>query len=73
MIRDPSDGSVKTPEEISPKANQINAVNAKRRSNEITSGLAPIDKDHANEAARLKRSREWLEEYRRRKACTGQQ
>ncbi|GEC56795.1 hypothetical protein BEL01nite_58380 [Bradyrhizobium elkanii] len=72
MIRDPSDGSVKTPEEISPDANDINAVSAKRRSKEITSGLAPIDKDHANEAARLKRSREWLEEYQKRSKCTGQ-
>ena len=59
MIRDPSDGSVREP-----KKPDLGIP---------TSGLAPIDKDQANEAARLKRLREWLEEYRMRKASTGQQ
>lgn len=69
MIRDPSDGSIKTPEEVSPTANEINAVIAKTRSKEITSGLAPLDKDHANEAAKLKRSREWIVEYHKRRGA----
>ena len=58
MIRDPSDGTVREP-----KKPDIGIP---------TSGLAPPDKDQANEAARLKRSREWLEEYHRRSKCTGQ-
>lgn len=55
MIRDPSDGSVREPK--------------KPDLGMPTSGLAPIDKDQANEAARLKRSREWLEEYYKRRGA----
>jgi hypothetical protein len=63
MIRDPSDGSKREAKEINPGANEINSIAAKRRSKEITSGLPPITKDQANEADRLKRSREWLKDY----------
>jgi hypothetical protein len=65
MIRDPSDGSVRTPE---PRASgrQSGSVPLKPA---MPSGLAPPDKDQANEAARLKRSREWLEEYYKRRGA----
>lgn len=53
MIRDPSDGSVREP-----KKADIGMP---------TSGLAPLEKDHTNEAARLKASREWLEDYHKRR------
>lgn len=56
MIRDPSDGTVREP-----KKPDIGIP---------TSGLALPDKDQINEAARLKRSREWLENWKR-KACAG--
>ncbi|BBB99385.1 hypothetical protein [Bradyrhizobium elkanii] len=55
MIRDPSDGTVREP-----KKPDIGIP---------TSGLAPPDKDQINEAARLKRSREWLEEYYKRRGA----
>lgn len=56
MIRDPSDGSIK---EISPTANEINAVGAKTAPEEITSGLREQNQN-SDYLARLQRSREWL-------------
>lgn len=69
MIRDPSDGSVK---EITPQANEIKDMPAKKLSEGITdsgpvidtstSGL-PITKAKADYLARLEKSRQWLKEY----------
>lgn len=60
MIRDPSDGSVK---EITPDANEINTVPAKKLPEGITSGL-PFGSTKPENIARLERSREWLRKYR---------
>jgi hypothetical protein len=62
MIRDPSDGSMRTAEGINPTANEINTIVAKTRSKEITSGL-PFTKAKAEYLARLEWSRGWLKNY----------
>lgn len=64
MIRDPSDGSVRAPKEITLQVNEINDLIVEKPSGEITSGLAP---DHSNRAARLQKSREWLRNYHQEK------
>jgi len=60
MIRDPSDGSVREP---LPPASGSNPGSAPRKG-AMTTGLPPLDKDQ-NDASRLKRSREQLENYKR--------
>lgn len=68
MIRDPSDGSVRE-KPVDEKASLEAAMDDKAKRikdlmSSTTSGLAPLDKDQ-NDAARLKRSREQLENYKR--------
>jgi len=60
MIRDPSDGSVR---DVPSKTVREQPGTAPSRLSP-QSGLAPLDKDQ-NDAARLKRSREQLENYKR--------
>lgn len=63
MIRDPSDGSVK---EITPEANEINAVAPKPAPKGIDTGIRQPTRTDAQE--RLERSREWLKDYQERKS-----
>lgn len=64
MIRDPSDGSVK---EITPYANEINAVSPKTLSKEIASGL-PTGSTKPEQIARLEESRRWVRDYHAKKS-----
>ncbi|MGW1422708.1 hypothetical protein ACWAT4_21640 [Bradyrhizobium manausense] len=59
MIRDPSDGSVR--EEITPQANQINAVAPKTPPEGISGLRAASPKDKYQ--ARLEWSRGWMKAY----------
>lgn len=65
MIRDPSDGTVKSVVGI-PATEDASKLSAPMPVSEpdITSALAPLPKD-AKERARLKDSREWLAQYRK--------
>jgi len=65
MIRDPSDGSVREPTKSAPEG--LRSLNSGEIGPSVTldcsgadTGLAPLEKDRAE---RLKRSREWLENY----------
>jgi hypothetical protein len=64
MIRDPSDGSVK---EITPEANEINLLAAKKASEEITTSGLPTASTRPQMIAKLEKSREWLKNYHERK------
>jgi hypothetical protein len=63
MIRDPSDGSVKSSKGINPASNEINAIRPKKLEEGITvSGLRAGSTKPEN-IARLEKSREWLRDY----------
>ncbi len=65
MIRDPSDGSVRTV--TAPDANEINQLTAKTAvSVTIPSGL-PTASTRPQMQAKLEKSRAWLKEYHERK------
>lgn len=65
LIRDPSDGSVRErpKKEIASQANDINPLEPKTGSEEITSGL-PITNQNAGYLERLEKSRQWLRQRR---------
>ena len=64
MIRDPSDGTIK---EISPEANQINAVVPKTATKEIGPDTGIRQPTRTDAMQRLEKSREFVREYHAKK------
>jgi hypothetical protein len=64
MIRDPSDGTIK---EVSPEANQINAVATKTATKEIGPDTGIRQPTRTDAMQRLDKSREWLRKYHAKK------